>query len=91
VLVENFPEIRSIEGNRAYFNQVSHGDQVFNTTLIVMEFLGTRRGGRLRQAAMLVHRGLRGTRKAPGLLLLALGLVTGYPNTWERFKGYVQG
>jgi len=86
VLVEHFPGVRPIEENRAYFNPVSHGDEIFNRTLIVMEFLATQRWGRLRQLALLTYLGLRGTRKAPGLLLLGVGLVTRYPNTWARFK-----
>jgi glycosyltransferase involved in cell wall biosynthesis len=86
VLVEHFPGVRPIEENRAYFNPVSHGDEVFNRTLIVMEFLRTQRLGRLRQAALLAYQGLRGSRKAPGLLLVVIGLLTRYPNTWARFK-----
>jgi hypothetical protein len=33
----------------------------------------------------MAYLGLRGSRKAPGLLLLCVGLVTRYPNTWRRF------
>ena len=86
VLVEHFPGVRPIEEDRAYFNPVSHGDEIFNRTLILMEFLATRRWGRLRQTALLSYQGLRGTRRAPGLLLLGIGLLTRYPKTWARFK-----
>lgn len=86
VLVEHFPGVRPIEENRAYFNPVSHGDEIFNRTLVVMEYLGTQRWGWLRQAALMAYLTLRGSRKAPGLLLLAVGLATRYPNTWARCK-----
>ena len=86
VLVEHFPGVRPIEENRAYFNPVSHGDEIFNRTLVVMEYLGTQRWGWLRQAALLAYLTLRGSRKAPGLLLLAVGIATRYPNTWGRFQ-----
>jgi Glycosyltransferase like family 2 len=86
VLVDHFPGKRSEEEDRARFNPVSHRDEVFNRTMILLEFLGTRHWGRLRQAAMLTYLGLRGSRKAPGLVLLAYGLLTGYPDTWTRFK-----
>jgi glycosyltransferase involved in cell wall biosynthesis len=86
ILVEHFPGVRPIEEDRAYFNPVSQGDEVYNRMLIVMEFLGTQRWGRLRQAGLIAFQGLRGTRKAPGLLLMLLGLLTRYPNTWARFK-----
>jgi len=86
VLVEHFPGVRPIEEDRAFFNPVSHGDEIFNRTLLLMEFLATQRFGRLRQLALLTYLWLRGTRKAPGLLLLGIGLATGYPKTWARFK-----
>ncbi len=86
VLVEHIPGIRPMEENRAYFNPVSHGDEIFNRTLVVMEFLGTQPLGWLRQIALLAYLGFRGTRKAPGLLLLGIGLLTRYPNTWARFQ-----
>ena len=86
VLVEHFPGVRPIEENRAYFNPVSHGDEIFNRTLVVVEYLGTQRWGWLRQTALMTYLTLRGSRKAPGLLLLAVGLATRYPNTWGRFQ-----
>jgi glycosyltransferase involved in cell wall biosynthesis len=86
VLVEHFPGARPAEENRANFNTTSHSDEIFNRTLIVMEYLKTQRWGRLRQGALLLYLGLRGTRRAPGLLLLGIGLATGYPKTWARFK-----
>ena len=86
VLVEHYPGERPVEEDRVLFNPVALGDEVFNRTLILMEFMATQRWGRLRQAAMLAHLGLRGLRKSPGLMLLVYGLLTGYPNTWARFK-----
>jgi cellulose synthase/poly-beta-1,6-N-acetylglucosamine synthase-like glycosyltransferase len=86
VLVEHIPGVRPIEENRAYFNPVSHGDEVFNRTLILMEFLATRSWGWLRQTAFMAYLGFRGTRKAPGILLLIVGLLMRYPNTLARFK-----
>jgi glycosyltransferase involved in cell wall biosynthesis len=86
VLVEHFPGVRPAEENRANFSPVSLGDEVFNRTLLVMEFLGTQRWGRLRQAALAASLSLRGARKTPGLLLLVVGLLTRYPHTWARFK-----
>ena len=86
VLVEHFPGVRPIEENRAYFNPVSHGDEIFNRPLVVVEYLGTQRWGWLRQTALMAYLTLRGSRKAPGLLLLAVGLATRYPNTWGRFQ-----
>jgi len=86
VLVEHFPGARPADENRVNFNPVTHGDACFNGTLIVLEYLQTQRWGWARQAAFLAYLGLRGNRKAPGLLLLIAGLVTGYPHTWARFK-----
>jgi Glycosyl transferase family 2 len=86
VLVDHFPGKRPMEEDRARFNPLSHGDEIFNRTLILLEFLATQRWGRLRQAAMLIYLSLRGSRKAPGLMLLVYGLLTGYPDTWARFK-----
>ena len=86
VLVDHFPGKRPMDEDRAQFNPVSHGDETFNRTLILMDFLATQRWGRLRQAAMLSYLGLRGWRRAPGLMLLVYGLLTGYPDTWARFK-----
>lgn len=86
VLVEHFPGVRPIEENRAYFNPISHGDEIFNRTLVVMEYLGTQRWGWFRQMALMAYLTLRGSRKAPGLLLLAVGLATRYPNSWRRFQ-----
>jgi glycosyltransferase involved in cell wall biosynthesis len=86
VLVEHFPGVRPIEENRAYFNPVSHGDEIFNRTLVILEYLATQPWGRLRQAAFLAYLALRGSRKSPGLLLLVIGLATRYPNTWARCK-----
>jgi hypothetical protein len=40
----------------------------------------------LRRLALFAYYGVRGTRKAPGLVLLAYGLLTGYPDIWARFK-----
>jgi len=86
VLVYHYPGERPAEEDRVLFNPVTLKDEVFNRTLIVMEFLRTQRWGRLRQAAMLAHLGLRGLRKTPGLMLLVYGVLTGYPDTWMRFK-----
>jgi hypothetical protein len=86
VLVEHYSGERPIEEDRVLFNPVSLGDEVFNRTLILMEFMATQRWRRLRQAAMLTQLGLRGFRKSPGLMLLIYGLLTGYPDTWARFK-----
>jgi cellulose synthase/poly-beta-1,6-N-acetylglucosamine synthase-like glycosyltransferase len=86
VLVEHIPGVRPEAENRVYFNPVSLGDEVFNRTLTVMEFLGTQPWGRLRQLALLTYLGIMGSRKTPGLMLLGIGLVTRRPNTWARFK-----
>jgi GT2 family glycosyltransferase len=89
VLVDHIPGARPIEENRAYFNPVSHSDEVFNRTLIVMEFLAARPWGRLRQLAYMSYMTLRGSRKAPGLLMLVYGLATGHPHTWARFNATI--
>jgi GT2 family glycosyltransferase len=86
VLVKHFCGWRPIEEDRTHFNPISHGDEVYNRTLILMEYLGSQRWGWLRRAMLLTYMGLRGSRRAPGLLLLAAGLVTRYPNSWVRFK-----
>lgn len=86
VLVEHFPGMRPKEEDRAHFNAGSHFDEHFNRTLILLEFLKTQPWGRLRQCAMLLYLGLRGSRKAPGLGMLAVDLATRYPNTWARFR-----
>jgi glycosyltransferase involved in cell wall biosynthesis len=86
VLVDHFPGNRPMEEDRAKFNPVSHGDEVFNRTLIVLDFFATQRWGALRRLALFAYYGVRGTRKAPGLVLLAYGLLTGYPDIWARFK-----
>jgi GT2 family glycosyltransferase len=86
VLVEHFPGVRPKEEDRAYFNAGSHFDEYFNKTLILLEFMKTQPWGRLRQCAMLLYLGLRGTRKAPGLGMLAVNLATRYPNSWARFR-----
>jgi glycosyltransferase involved in cell wall biosynthesis len=86
ILVDHFPGIRPIEEDRAYFNPSSHKDEIFNRTLVVMEFLATQPWGWLRQLALLGYLGLRGTRKSPGIMLLVIGLLTRYPNTWPRCK-----
>jgi GT2 family glycosyltransferase len=86
VLVDHIPGTRPVEENRASFNPVSLSDEVFNRTLLVLEFLATRSWGLLRQVVYLGYMTLRGTRKAPGLALLAYGLAVGSPDTWARFK-----
>ena len=86
ILVDHIEGQRSTNEHRARFNPISHGDEAFNRTLIILEFLGTQPWGWLRQAAFLAFIGLRGSRKSPGLLLLPIGLLTRYPQTWERFK-----
>jgi cellulose synthase/poly-beta-1,6-N-acetylglucosamine synthase-like glycosyltransferase len=86
MLVEHIPGQRRVEENRAEFNPASHGDECFNRILIVLEYLRTQRLGRARQAAFLAYIWLRGTRRTPGLLLLTVGLMTGYPDAWARFK-----
>jgi hypothetical protein len=86
VIVEHFPGERPSQENRANFNPVSHSNAFFNGVLALMEYLGKQPWGWARQAAFLAFVGLRGTRRAPGLLLLIVGLVTGYPQTWARFK-----
>ena len=86
VLVDHFPGVRPIEEDRAYFNPGSHFDEIYNKTLILLEFLKSQPWGRLRQFALLSFMALRGTRKAPGLLMLAVDLVTRYPNGWARFR-----
>jgi glycosyltransferase involved in cell wall biosynthesis len=86
VLVEHFAGVRPIEEDRHLFHPSSHSDEIFNRTLILLEYLGTQPWGWARQLAFLAYIGVRGTRKSPGLLLLLYGLLTGYPNTWRRFK-----
>lgn len=86
VLVDHFPAPRPVDEDRAAFHPEAHRNEIFNRTLIVLDFLKTQRSGSLRRLAFLVYLGLRGTRKAPGLMLLAYGLLTGYPDTWARFK-----
>jgi glycosyltransferase involved in cell wall biosynthesis len=86
VLVEHFPGVRPVEEDRAYFNAGFHFDEIYNRTLILLEFLKTQPWGRLRQIALLLFLVLRGTRKAPGLLMLAIDLATRYPNGWARFR-----
>jgi hypothetical protein len=86
VLVHHYPAPRPVEEDRAYFHPEAHRNEVFNRTLIVLDFLRTQRSGRLRRMAFLGYLGIRGTRKAPGLMLLVYGLLTRYPDTWIRFK-----
>lgn len=86
VLVDHFPAPRPVEEDRAAFHPEAHSNEIFNRTLIMLDFLRTQRWGTLRRLAFLVHNGVRGTRRAPGLVLLAHGLLTGYPDTWPRFK-----
>lgn len=86
VLVHHYPGLRPLEEDRAYFNPGSHFDEIYNRTLISLEFLKTQPLGRLRQLTLLLFLVLRGTRKAPGLLMLAVDLATRYPNGWARFR-----
>jgi len=86
VLVDHFPAPRPVEEDRAAFHPEAHRNEIFNRTLIVLDFLGTQRWGTLRRLAFLAYVGVRGSRRAPGLLLLAYGLLTRYPDTWARFK-----
>jgi glycosyltransferase involved in cell wall biosynthesis len=86
VLVDHFPAPRPVDEDRAAFHPEAHRNEIFNRTLIMLDFLGTQRWGHLRRFAFLAYLGLRGSRKAPGMMLLAYGLLSGYPNTWARFK-----
>jgi GT2 family glycosyltransferase len=86
VLIDHFPGVRPLEEDRAYFNPGSHFDEMYNKTLILMEFLKTQPWGQLRQFALLLFLVLRGTRKAPGFLMLAVDVATRYPNALARFR-----
>jgi hypothetical protein len=86
VLVDHFPGMRPIEEDRAYFNPGSHYDEIYNKTLILLGYLKTQPSGWLRQMVFVLSMALMGTRKAPGLLMLAVDLVTRYPNGWARFR-----
>jgi glycosyltransferase involved in cell wall biosynthesis len=86
VLVDHYPAPRPVDEDRAAFHPEAHRNEVFNRTLIVLDFLATQRWGALRRLAFLTYNGVRGTRKSPGLVLLIYGLLTGYPDTWARFK-----
>ena len=75
VLVDHFPGMRPIEEDRAYFNPGSHYDEIYNKTLILLGYLKTQPSGWLRQMVFVLSMALMGTRKAPGLLMLAVDLV----------------
>lgn len=89
VFVQHFPGERPIEENRAFFNPGALSDELFNRTLVTIEFLRTQPWGWARELAYWLFLMVRGTRKSPGLLLLGIGLVTRSPHTWERFKATV--
>jgi hypothetical protein len=86
VLVKHYPAPRPVDEDRVHFHPESQRNHVFNYSLIVLDFLRTQRWGWLRRMAFLAYAALRGSRNAPGLLLLIYGLATGYPHTWARFK-----
>jgi GT2 family glycosyltransferase len=86
ILVDHYISARPNDLGRWDFTPVSHQNEYFNRSLIMLEFLGTQSFGPLRQLAHLASIGLLGSRKAPGVLLMILGLITRYPDTWPRFK-----
>jgi glycosyltransferase involved in cell wall biosynthesis len=86
VLVDHIEGPRPIEEHRVRFNPASHFDETFNRTLVMLEYLARQRYGWFRRTGYLAFLGLRGSRKFPGLLLLAHGLLTRYPDTWLRFR-----
>jgi glycosyltransferase involved in cell wall biosynthesis len=86
VLVDHIEGPRPQSEHRVLFNPGSHFDETFNRTLVMLEFLDTQPYGFFRRLAYLTFLTLRGSRKFPGLLLLAHGLLTRYPDTWLRFK-----
>lgn len=86
VLVDHYPGARPKDEARNSFHPGAHSDATFNNTLAILEYLGSQRWGRLRQISFFAYNGLRGTRRAPGLLMLVVGWLTGYPEMWGRFK-----
>jgi glycosyltransferase involved in cell wall biosynthesis len=86
VLVDHIEGPRPVEEHRVRFNPASHFDETFNRTLLMLEFLAKQPYGWFRRAVYMSLLTLRGSRKFPGLLLLAHGLVTRRPETWLRFK-----
>lgn len=86
ILVEHFIGSRTMDEHRVQFHPRSYSDAHYNVALTLLEYLRTQRWGRARQAAFLAFNWLRGSRRSPGLLLLAVGLLTRYPHAWERFR-----
>lgn len=86
VHVDHMEGARPVEEHRHQFNETSHKDAIFNRTLTLLEYLKTQRLGRIRQLAYLSYLTIRGTRLAPGILMLGVCLATRYPHTWKRFK-----
>ena len=86
VLVDHIIGSRPIEEHRVKFNPNSHFDEAFNRTLLMLEYLAKQPYGWFRRLAYMSSLTFRGSRKFPGLLLLAHGLLTRYPDTWHRFR-----
>jgi hypothetical protein len=86
VHIDHMEGARPSEEHRHDFNAASHKDAVFNQTLTVLEYLKTQKLGRIRQLAYLSYLTIRGTRWAPGILMLGVCLATRYPHPWKRFK-----